>query len=181
MGGNHAVCCSFTGARSSALQDDGAYRAQAQHPAVCPGIPAGSGTQPASAGCLVASRPFQEQEMAGSPYPEWFGPIGLCGDRYSRFSRPHGLQNALMLMDCPCARLISEPIPRRRIGPHGTHRQQKVDRGSNRTSGRAHRRRLVRRKCRGCTETLDNRRSNQGAESRQAFSGSLLAPMMVRC
>jgi hypothetical protein len=31
MGGNHAVCCSYTGARSSALQQSGAYRAQARN------------------------------------------------------------------------------------------------------------------------------------------------------
>src|ERR1700733_14496875 len=100
-----------------------------------------------------------------------------CGDLYSLFAALQAAErfNAL---DCPCARLISEPIPTRRIGPYGAHRQQKVDRSSNRTSGRAHRRWLVRRKCRGCTETLNNGCSSQGAKSRQTFSDSRLASMI---
>jgi hypothetical protein len=58
--------------------------------------------------------------------------------------------------------------------------QQDVDNGSNRTPDRAYRCGFFRRNCRDCTETLNNRRSNQGAKYRQAFSDSRLAPMILR-
>jgi hypothetical protein len=50
-----------------------------------------------------------------------------------------------ILLDGPF-RFILERIPTRRIGPHGAHRQQKVDSGSYRTVGLAYRRGLVGRK-----------------------------------
>jgi len=56
-----------------------------------------------------------------------------------------------------------------RIGPHGTHRQPKVDTGPTHALDSADRQWLICRIHRRFTETLDHRHSGQGAESRQAF------------
>jgi hypothetical protein len=100
MGGNHAVCCSFTGTGSSALQHGGVDRTQAQHPALCPGIPAGLRTKPAPPGRAVASRPFQERKMAGCPCPKGFGRIGALRRPIPTIWQAHTPQTRLASSDC---------------------------------------------------------------------------------